>query len=31
MAGQELEFTLKITEVQHNIKMEDSKFSKPAA
>jgi hypothetical protein len=31
MAGQEFEFTLKITEVQHNTKMEDSKFSKPAA
>jgi len=31
MAGQELEFTLRITEVRHNIKVEDSKFSKPAA
>lgn len=31
MSGQELEYTLKISEVQHNIKMEDSKFSKPAA
>jgi hypothetical protein len=31
MAGQELEFTLKITEVQHNVQMEDNKFSKPAA
>ena len=30
MAGQDLEFTLKITEVQHNTKMEDSKFSKPS-
>jgi hypothetical protein len=30
MAGQELEFTLKITEVKHNTKMEDSKFSKPS-
>lgn len=29
MAGQELAFTLKITEVQHNTKLEDSKFSKP--
>lgn len=30
MAGQELEFTLKITEIKHNTKMEDSKFSKPS-
>jgi hypothetical protein len=30
-AGQDLEFTLKITELQHNVKMEDSKFAKPGA
>jgi hypothetical protein len=30
-AGQDFEFTLKITEIQQNVKMEDSKFSKPGA
>jgi outer membrane lipoprotein-sorting protein len=29
--GQDLEFTLKITEIQQNVKLEDSKFSKPGA
>lgn len=29
--GQTMEFTLKVVEVQHNVKVDDAKFAKPAA